>query len=103
MARFHLPFATEEETIYRSTSMYLLAQYFLKKDDQTVDLEFKKLSKIYNNIQIVNTAIAERLRAATETDSAVNAVILLDMYAQTLPCVIEESLDEIRYLFSPFL
>ncbi len=103
MARFHLPFATEEETIYRSTSMYLLAQYFLKKDDQTVDLEFKKLSKIYNNIQIVNTAIAERLRAATETDSAVNAVILLDMYAQTLPCVIEESLDEIRYLFSPFI
>jgi len=28
MARFHLPFASEDETIYRTTSMYLLAQYF---------------------------------------------------------------------------
>ena len=31
MARFHLPFSSEEETMYRATSMYLLAQYFLKK------------------------------------------------------------------------
>ena len=30
MARFHLPFANEEETIYRATSSYLLAQYFLR-------------------------------------------------------------------------
>ncbi|MFC1541994.1 DUF6901 family protein [Candidatus Latescibacterota bacterium] len=103
MARFHLPFATEEETIYRSTSMWLLAQYFLKKADQTVDFEFKKLSKIYNNIQIINTAIAERLRAATEADSAVNGVIMLDMYAQTIPFAVEKYLDEIRYLFSPFI
>ena len=32
MARFHLPFASNEETVYRATSMYLLAQYFLKKE-----------------------------------------------------------------------
>ena len=32
MVRFHLPLASEEETIYRAVSMYLLAQYFLRKD-----------------------------------------------------------------------
>jgi hypothetical protein len=31
MARFHLPLASEEETIYRATTMYLLAQYFLRE------------------------------------------------------------------------
>ncbi|CAN2042370.1 conserved hypothetical protein [Candidatus Magnetomoraceae bacterium gMMP-15] len=102
MARFHLPLASEEETIYRATSTYLLAQYFLKKSGKNVDFELEGLTKIYNNMQIVNISIAERLRAATETDSTVNAVILLDMYAKTLPLVIEESLEEIQYLFETF-
>ncbi|HAA77003.1 TPA: hypothetical protein DCE37_17980 [Candidatus Latescibacteria bacterium] len=28
MARFHLPFATEDETVDRAASLYLLSQYF---------------------------------------------------------------------------
>ncbi len=103
MARFHLPLASEEETIYRASSMYLLAQYFLNKEGKNADFELKGLTRIYQNIQVVNTAISERLRAATETDSSVNAVILLDMYAISLTCVIEESLEEICYLFDPFI
>ena len=31
MARFHVPLADEEETIYRAASMYLLAQFFRKR------------------------------------------------------------------------
>jgi hypothetical protein len=103
MARFHLPLASEEETVYRATSMYLLAQYFLKKEGQNADLELKGLREIYHNMHTVNTAIAERLRGASETDSTVNAIVLLDMYALTLPYVIDESLEEIRHLFRPFL
>ena len=103
MARFHLPLATGEETMYRVTSMYLLAQYFLKKVGENTDLELDGLTKIYNNIHVINTAIAKRLRAATEKDSTVNAIVMLDMYAIALPRVIEESLEEIRYLFKPFL
>lgn len=102
MARFHLPFASKEETIYRATSMYLLAQYFLKMEGQKADLELQGLAKIYHNMQIVNNSVTERLRAATRTDSTVNAVILLDIYAKTLPLIIEESLEDIRYLFTPF-
>ena len=37
MARFHLPFASEKETLYRATSMYLLAQYFLEKEGHGFD------------------------------------------------------------------
>ena len=102
MARFHLPLASEPETTYRAASMYLLAQYFLKKEGQDADLELKGLKKIYDNIQIVNASTAKRLRAATEKDSSLNAIVMLDMFAKSISYAIEESLEQIRHLFSPF-
>ena len=103
MARFHLPLASEEETLYRATSMYLLAQYFLQKEGKKGDLELHGLKQIYDNLQLVNTSIAKRLRAASKTDTSVNAIIMLDMFAKAIPYVIKESLEEIRYLFTPYL
>ena len=73
MARFHLPLASKEETIFRATSMYLLAQYFVKKAGRTADLELEGLTRIYDNMQIVNIAIVERLRAEAETVAADDA------------------------------
>lgn len=103
MARFHLPFASTEETIWRATSSYLLAQYFLKLEGYAPDIRFSGLSSIYREIQKVNLAFAQRLRAACEQDSMVNAIILLDMFAKSMPWAIEESLEEIRHLFQPCL
>ena len=103
MARFHLPFASEEETIYRAASMYLLAQYFAKKEGRNADLELEGLTEIYQNMHIVNTSMAERLRGASKADSTLNAIVSLDMYALTLQNVIQGSLEELRYLFTPFL
>ncbi len=102
MARFHLPLASEDETIYRATSMYFLAQYFLKKEGRAADEELEGLAEIYSNMHVVNMSVADRLRVASETDSSVNAIILLDMFAKAMPYVIEDSLEEIRYLFKPF-
>lgn len=102
MARFHLPLASEEETICRATSMYLLAQYFLKNEGKQTEFGFAGLTKSYKAIQIVNLTITERLRVVSETDSSVNALILLDMYAKAMPYVIDESLEEVRYVFDPF-
>lgn len=99
MARYHLPFATQEETIFRVVSTYLLEQYFRHKQAQSVDLELENLKKIYGEIRIVNTAMASRLRTIGAKDSAVNAVVLLDIFAKMLPYSIEDSLEEIRYLF----
>ena len=103
MACFHLPFASTEETIWRAIASYLLAQYYLHQDGQTADVQFEGLSRIYHEIQTVNISFAKRLRAACQHDSMVNAIILLDMFAQSMPSAIEESLDEIRHLFLPYL
>ncbi|WP_135622331.1 DUF6901 family protein [Solemya pervernicosa gill symbiont] len=100
MARFHLPLATEEETIYRATSAYLLSQYFKSREGDEPDFTLNNLHALYKNLQTVNTAITRRLRGASETDSTINGVILLSIYAKNMPLVIEDSLEEIHYLFS---
>lgn len=103
MARFHLPFASTDETIWRATSTYVLSQYFLFKEESDPDLVFKGLSHLYNEIQIVNIAFAKRLRSACRQDPMVNAIILLDMFAKSMPSAIEESLEELHHLFLPLL
>jgi hypothetical protein len=104
MARFHLPLASDEETIYRATSMYLLAQYFIKKEEGNADFDMIGLKKHYENIDIVNANIALRLRSAVKTDSMINALVLLDSYAKGFSSFsIDDSLEEIRYLFAPYL
>ncbi|MCW8906837.1 MAG: hypothetical protein OQL28_06285 [Sedimenticola sp.] len=102
MARFHLPLASEESTIYRAAAMYLLAQFFRKRKGVAADPGLSGLRKIYENLHLVNMHIAKRLKDATRTDSSVNAVVLLDSFTSTLPYVIEEHLDEIAYLFSAY-
>ncbi|MFA6498416.1 MAG: hypothetical protein WC256_14290 [Desulfurivibrionaceae bacterium] len=103
MARFHLPLANEEETIFRATATYMLAQYFVKNGGGQADFNLEKLTNLYRTMQEVNLAMAKRVRCASKTDSSVNAIVLLDMYAKALPYVIKQSLEELRYLFEPFL
>ncbi len=103
MVRFHLPLATEEETIFRASGMFLLAQYFLRKEGSVRDLNLQGLKQIYQNMNLLNMNVAERLRNAACTESSVNAIILLDVFAHTMPILIEEQLEEIRHLFAPYL
>lgn len=99
MARFHLPLATEEETIFRAAATYMLAQYFRNQRKKEPDFSMHGLNEIYRHIQILNAAMADRLRAASDSDSLVNAIILLDMHAKAMPYMIKQSLGEIEPLF----
>ncbi|MBT7408601.1 MAG: hypothetical protein HN826_02760 [Methylococcales bacterium] len=103
MARFHLPLAEIEETIYRATSNYLLSQYFKFKKGKEVSFEMDGLVAVYENMQIINQGMAKRLKVACKEDSSVNAVIILDMFAQNLSILIEESLEEIENLYDSYL
>ena len=103
MGRFHLPLATQEETLFRAAATFLLAQYYLNKSGNSADLSMNGLIRIYHEMQKVNQFMLKRLRSAVKTDSTVNALILLDVYAKFALIDIDECLDEIRYLFQPFL
>ncbi len=103
MARFHLPGATTEETTYRAASMHMLAQYYVRLAGGEPDLALADLVKRYEAVQEVNRAFVKRLRAAADSDSTINAVVVLDGWALTIPWVIDESLEGLRHLFEPYL
>jgi hypothetical protein len=103
MARFHLPFASEAETLYRAASMYLLGEYFRTREGCDADLELHGLLAIYRNLEKVNRGIVARIRASRTQDGALNAIVLLDLYAKSLPYAIEESLVELKPLFAAYL
>ena len=103
MARFHLPLASTEDTLFRATGMYLLAQFFLMTAGKDVDVELDGLCRLYENIHQLNIALARRLKNATSADSSINAVIVLDVFTHTLPIGIKEQLESIRPLFLSYL
>jgi hypothetical protein len=96
MARFHLPFASEAETIYRSVCMFLLAR---ELTSMGLGGGFAALEALYENLHAVNRGMSRRLGAATRTDPARNAMALLDSYTTLLPAALESSLDELKPLF----
>jgi hypothetical protein len=99
MVRFHLPFASEIETVTRATSMYLLGQYLVAQDGGTPDWEMKQLADDFRATSQVNRAFASRLRAAAPKDANVNALIRLDSVARSLPEIVASQMDELRFLF----
>jgi hypothetical protein len=102
MARFHLPFANADETLYRATSMYLLAQHFRQKQGETPDLAFDGLTERYRQLQTVNTAMTDRLKSAYGRSAAAQAIGTLDLFAHNLPYDIRSDLEHLRRLFEPY-
>lgn len=100
MARFHLPFATEDETAYRAVSMYLLARYLA--DGRYEGDAVAELRALYADVQRVNLAIAARLRHACGQDAALNGLALLDLFAKGVPQAAEELFERLRPLFSAY-
>jgi hypothetical protein len=96
MARFHLPFASEAETVYRSIGMFLLARELAGAGHTQ---GFAALESLYENLHVVNRGMSRRLGAATRTDPARNAMALLDAYTTLLPAALESSLEELKPLF----
>ena len=96
MARFHLPFASEAETVYRSVCMFLLAHELVGTGEFS---GFAQLKDLYENLHVVNRDMSRRLGAATKTDPARNAMALLDSYTTLLPAALESSLQELKPLF----
>lgn len=103
MARFHLPFASRQETLFRAASSYMLMQYFLHQEGKPCDMEMRALQEDYLRVSQVNRNMAARLREAVHGDANVNAVVLLDLFAQDIPMAIDEGLADLAKLFRPVL
>lgn len=98
MAWYHQPFSTPDETMYRVCTTYLFSNFLHKKGRQMM-VSFDMLKVIYKNIHTINVHIASRIHSYSKTDSAVNAIVLLDLITKDLPIAVDEDLNELKKLF----
>jgi len=102
MAWFHLPFATQDETLFRACATFLFFQFFDPVEPEA-ESHFSDLKKVYEQIHIVNQHIAKRLRHASASESAINALTILDIFAQSFMPTLNETLQKLEFLFRPHI
>jgi len=103
MARFHLPLASESETVFRAAAAYALAQIMKAGSGGSADVAFTGLKRAYEELHQVNRGLARRIGSATANDPARNAVVLLDAYTTLLPNAIDQALSDFAPLFAAIL
>lgn len=96
MARFHMPFSSEIETMVRTTSLYLLKQYFNLKDGKPADFQLKGLEANYANVALVNQGIVDRIRGMSAGDADRNALVLLDCFASMMSMEMSGDMGDVR-------
>ncbi len=104
MVRFHLPFATLDETEYKVFSMYLLAQFVKRVNGLEPDWDLVKLQKIYDDIKILNINVASKIADLEAKDASINAVVVLNNFADIVSFSIEEQdLSNFNIYFKDYL
>jgi hypothetical protein len=103
MVRFHLPFASVEETEFRMISMYLVAQFLRLNKGEEADWSLEGLQLIYDRIRKVNKTFAKRIREVYVNDAGANAISILDCFATAVPVAIRNMLQEYEKHFKYYL
>lgn len=100
----HLPFADENETIYRAVSSYLLAQHIKELNGKEPDWKLEKFEDMYTRVERINRAFFRRFRVIEGKDANVNALVILDLFAKlgTFP-LLDNWMETIQPFFSAFL
>lgn len=101
--RFHLPFASLEETVYRSITMYLLGLFYRQRRGEAVEWSLDGLEQLYGEVSEVNNAFAERLRVAARTDANLNALVNLHCLGEMVTPSLESVLDQMEGYFAALI
>ena len=104
MAFMHLPFSNKDETIFRAVSTYLIAQYVRKMKGLTPDWDLKNFKGMYAKVKQLNSDFAKRLREIRGNDAIINALVRLDMFAQSGSFMFSEDwVKRLESIFSAYL
>jgi len=97
MALHHLPFADENETMFRVIGLYLRENWFRTPNEP---LSLDGLHERYQRIETVNRGIAERVAAIENQDAGKNALVILDTFSKMFSLEYERGLERFRQLFT---
>ena len=100
-ARMHLPFASPQEFILRSASMYLMRQYFVAREGGTPDWELKGLVKTNEQLQLVNHAFWQRTVGAFQNDSNSKALLSFFTMSSSVSSSLDAQLGKVKPMFFP--
>ncbi len=101
MARFHLPFATLPETIFRSLGSYLIGEFIngrIKNDHLSEGLMAR-----YTTINSLNSFMLKRidhlLNQKDSQDADQNAIVVLDTLGQLLSLELDDKVSILQNLY----
>lgn len=104
MVRYHLPFASIEETEFRVFSMFVLAQYLKMRRGDSPDWSLTSLKKLYEDIHKLNVNVAQKIADLEARDASINAVVVLNNFADSVSfCLDEDDLSDFEFLFKEFM
>ena len=103
MVRYHLPFASLDETVYRMISMFLVAQFLRSQAGKKPEWQLDPLSQIYGEVKKLNKDFGQRMRAAARSDANIHALVKLNVFAVMVPIEAKKILKQIAPSFSSYL
>ncbi len=103
MARYHLPFASLDETTYRTVAMFLVGQLIRERAGKNPKWGIEGLAKIYGDVKILNKDFSQRMIEAARSDVNVHALVNLNVFALMVPLAAEKMLKELAPYFSSYL
>ncbi|MFA6317694.1 MAG: hypothetical protein WC943_09780 [Elusimicrobiota bacterium] len=101
----HLPFATINETVFRTLALYLFAQFFIQRKGGKPDWKLERLKDLVEDVHTVNRCFSDRFFQICLKDVNVNAVVHLDSFAELTSMAAQRSerrLDQLQKLFAAF-
>ncbi|MBT3981736.1 MAG: hypothetical protein HOE90_10310 [Bacteriovoracaceae bacterium] len=100
MARFHLPFATLDETMIRTCTNFLMLEYF---KDPNLPLKLSGIQLFYEEVQKVNSGILERVRSIAKEDAGKNALVILNTFAQMIDIELNSNMESLKKYWDPII
>lgn len=97
-ARNHLPFASQDEFILRSSAIYLLKQYFAYREGSRPDWDLQGLITINQELQILNQAFWQRVHDACKSDTNLKALLSFFNLSSSVSYSLESQLQQIKPL-----
>ncbi len=98
-ARHHLPFASREESVLRSASLYLLSQYLLAQEGGEPDWELKGLIKTNEQLQLVNHAFWQRTMTVFQSDANSKALLGFFTLSSNMSASLQSQLVKMKNVF----
>lgn len=101
LAQTHLPFATLEETLFRSVSAFLIGQLLIHRGGGQADWGLEGLKTLYAELEVLNAHFKKRVNAAARQDATINAVAALGVLSMGVGFSIDAPWEELAQFAIP--